>query len=641
MSDDNNSPPNLLQLPDNSIMEANMSCGIRFDDDLVQSASSTSSIHPGFISHYPASIPDPLQHSFVPLIPQIFSVNEYSSNPMSLLPSTTTSNPPVLTLTTAANPLPNPTSIQLPSSTSVTTNQPSAILTSTAPSNSSSTTINNNPIINTTFLPPTSISKPLANPTAPIPSQSIPYKINPLEISHPSQYLELLPSVENTYIFDKKLNKVNILLNGSLSGNFFISRAKPDDEAQESKDYDLTFYRRNLFQISCTIRNARDAYYAVTTNNEYSRILSLKLGISVSGSDETKPIKLLYSPPKNTSNNGPNTPTTNSPAEIEPNLKRVIVNDSGYDEVIDWKRLQFSSATAHNGRKRLQNFFTITVTLYAELENTQRIELIKSHSRPIVVRGRNPRFYQLRENIPLSENPLINRTKPFKSYTATTSNARNSIPASTKDYKNAIDDAIDPDVVTNSALTISTNNSTSSPQSPEIKHNLVLSNQSNNNTTTSSNPHKRFKKSKTTTLSIYDDDKNKTNDEYDATTCNNNNDDQESNSMPPLEASPSSPSSASEPEDQDHSEEQSLMDPDDVLLDHYHTYQYIAIDHAYWSPPVEVVYRPHATKHMFPTQQQLDQQIEAQHQQLIGGKGLAVGSISNSSGISLKRKFSE
>lgn len=640
MSDDNNSPPNLLQLPDNSIMEANMSCGIRFDDDMVQSASS---LHPGFINHYPGSIQDPLQHSFVPLIPQMFSVNEYSPNPMSLVPSTTTSNAPVLTLTTAANPLPNPTSIQIPSSTSVTTTvQPSAILTATAPTNSnqlSNSNMNSNSVINTTFLPPTSINKSLANPTAPMPSQSIPYKINPLEITHPSQYLELLPSVENTYIFDKKLNKVNILLNGSLSGNFFISRAKPDDEAQESKDYDLTFYRRNLFQISCTIRNARDAYYAVTSNNEYSRILSLKLGISVSGSDETKPIKLLYSPPKNTSNNGANTPTSNTPAEIEPNLKRVIVNDSGYDEVIDWKRLQFSSATAHNGRKRLQNFFTITVTLYAELENTQRIELIKSHSRPIVVRGRNPRFYQLRENIPLSENPLINRTKPFKSYSATTTNARNSNAAATKDYKiNGIDDAIDPDVVSNNALTITTNSS-STPQSPDVKQNLVLSNPSNHNTGTTSNPHKRFKKSKTTTLSIYDNDKTKTNDEYDATTCNNN-DDQESNSMPPLEASPSSPSSASEPEDQDHSEEQSLMDPDDVLLDHYHTYQYIAIDHAYWSPPVEVVYRPHATKHMFPTQQQLDQQIEAQHQQLIGGKGLAVGSISNSSGISLKRKFS-
>lgn len=633
--DNNNSPPNLLQLPDNSIMEANISCGLRFDDDL----SSSAQMPPTFVSHYPGALPDPLQQQFVPMIPQMFAINEYPSSQLSLISAATSSSSsssaPIFTHTTSTNSISNQTSTSLSLSSNL--NQTHHDVQSTA--NNSHLTIPTNSHDNQSN--PTNTST--ANPSSPLPPQNTPFKINPLNITHPSQYLELLPSIENTYIFDKKLNKVNILLNGSLSGNFFISRAKPDDEAQESKEYDLTFYRRNLFQISCTIRNARDAYYAVTNTNEYSRILSLKLGISVTGSDETKPIKLLYSPPKNGSNNATSNPSI-TPSEIEPNLKRVFINDRGYDEVVDWKRLQFSSATAHNGRKRLQNFFTITVTLYAELENTQRIELIKSHSRPIVVRGRNPRFYQLRENIPLSENPLINRAKPFKSYNSSPNN----------DFKSGSNNSIK---MTNNTVNKKRPHSgdSSTPSTPIdsafSKNTLAQSSnseatESKSTTTTplmnvSRNPHKRLKTSETP-LSIYDQDTKKYNyDDYDMKNIDTINDQEgNSNLIPPLETSPSSPSSGSEPEDHDQSEEQSLIDPDDVLLDHYHTYQYIAIDHAYWSPPVEVVYCPHATKHMFPTQQQLDQQIEAQHQQLIGGKGINGASIGlNNTGITLKRKI--
>lgn len=55
--------------------------------------------------------------------------------------------------------------------------------------------------------------------------------------------------------------------------------------------------------------------------------------------------------------------------------------------------------------------FTITVTLYAELENTQRVALVKASSRPIVVRGRNPRFYQFRENIPFRQSLFLIETE--------------------------------------------------------------------------------------------------------------------------------------------------------------------------------------------------------------------------------------
>lgn len=667
---DDNSPPNLLQLPDNSIMEAEVSsaCAMRFTDSMVQ---------PPFIGSYPGpGLTDPMQAQYVPLIPQMFALGDYSSNPMALVPASTASAS-ALTLTAAANPL----QVNMnPAIQTINTNQ-LGIPNEFNESNENNTTNTTNANTNTSHNEINTANITHMNPS-PLVHQNISFNYSH-EITHSSQYLELLPSIENSYIFDKKFNKVNVFLSGTLSGNFFISRTKPDDETQESKEYDLTFYRRNLFQISCTIRNARDAYYAVA-NNEYSKIVSLKLGISVTGSDETKPIKLLYSPPKSNNSNGTSTmmaPTT--PTEIEPNLKRVFINDSGYDEVIDWKRLQFSSATAHNGRKRLQNFFTITVTLYAELENAQRIELMKSHSRPIVVRGRNPRFYQLRENIPLSENPLINRTKPFKSYhsnmgipfnnnTAHNNNNNNTTPITTTKIEspflsnkstasnNTESTNLNTTESTKSSLGSSNTTSNSNkrsyePDVPESNNTSTIASAASTTSTStasaaSSNPHKRFKTSKTS-LSIHDETEPQSDDGEedgggeDANTHSNTNKCAPSSScpgLPALEESPSSPSSASEPEDQ--SEDQSLLDPDDVLLDHYNTYQYIAIDHAYWSPPVEVVYRPHAAKHMFPTQQQMDQQVEAQHQQLIGSKGgvmAAIGGLGVGGNIPLiKRKFS-
>lgn len=113
----------------------------------------------------------------------------------------------------------------------------------------------------------------------------------------------------------------------------------------------------------------------------------------------------------------------------------------------------------------------------------------------------------------------------------------------------------------------------------------------NTNTTTtrpnlSSNHHKRLKKSKPPPFNHGEN----------GPQSDGNND-----SIPALDRSSPS-SSASEPEDR------SPPGPDnDVLLvDHDNTYQYITIDHTYWSPLVEAVYRPHATKHRFVSQQQAD-----------------------------------
>lgn len=177
---------------------------------------------------------------------------------------------------------------------------------------------------------------------------------------------------------------------------------------EDSSNYELTFYRRNLFLITANVYNARRAKFVNIGGNKH-RIISLKTALSVTGSDDTKQPKLLYTPPKAQSsaasvdNDGKKDSKPVKLEEQEPRVIQIPANPLMDENSIEWKRLQFRSATAHNGRKKLQNFFTISIKLIAELSNGNTVTLIKADSRPIIVRGRNPRFYQSRVNISISD----------------------------------------------------------------------------------------------------------------------------------------------------------------------------------------------------------------------------------------------
>lgn len=244
-----------------------------------------------------------------------------------------------------------------------------------------------------------------------------------------SKYLHLLPAVCEVALFDSRGNAAKMGLAGHLSGQFSLSPTgpsgstshdseMPQDPSQattgsekpspprkspstsepglNSNQFELTFYRRNLFQVSCTVTNARNAIFADSPSgdkNQRSRIIGLSMEVSLSGTDDNKKPKLLYTPPKPDA----------LKSKQEPSIKPLWPKDSAQSEVVDWKRLQFNSATLHNGRRRLQNYFTLTVSVIGELENRKRVRLVYANSRPIVVRGRNPRFYSNRQTIAISD----------------------------------------------------------------------------------------------------------------------------------------------------------------------------------------------------------------------------------------------
>lgn len=283
--------------------------------------------------------------------------------------------------------------------------------------------------------------------------------------------LSFLPAFKETVLYDTRGNPVDVDLNVTLSGNFFLSEISPPDDKGDGNDeeddqeelndlhgsksqdtkvtgdenadeerakdhmlYELTFYRRNLFQVTATVSNAHSAAYAANAENpqQRSRILSLSLAVSVLGSQDKKLRGLLYCMPKGASGEGQRKNDNNndqdqkSKSDVgEPAIKSIYPTDSGYDNVVSWKRLQFRSATSHNGHRKYQHYFSVCVSVYAELENTQRICIINAYSRPIVVRGRNPRFYQNRNNIVISE---IDRDSSVAAAVADLLKEFNSIP---------------------------------------------------------------------------------------------------------------------------------------------------------------------------------------------------------------------
>src|SRR5687768_4855730 len=59
-------------------------------------------------------------------------------------------------------------------------------------------------------------------------------------------------------------------------------------------------------------------------------------------------------------------------------------------------------ATANNGRrKELQQHFVLHLKVMGTLSNGSKVVLIESTTAPIVVRGRSPRNFQARKEIPL------------------------------------------------------------------------------------------------------------------------------------------------------------------------------------------------------------------------------------------------
>ena len=241
--------------------------------------------------------------------------------------------------------------------------------------------------------------------------------------------------VYNFTLLDYSLRRTSISMSAQLHGMFFLAESpwttSPAENTPPQQGAELTCYRRNLFQITGSVTLPRSLRYIMTDQGDRIPILAQELTVSATESVEGNPVKIISVPWKTpaANNNGNNPPPVEeTPAKVEKEPPPISLDimagqdlDTDYATFpIAWKRLQFRVATANNGRrKELQQHFVVRLKVVTTLSTGAKIPISEVHSAPVIVRGRSPRNFQSRKDLPLSGSAAASRKNAQASTSAT------------------------------------------------------------------------------------------------------------------------------------------------------------------------------------------------------------------------------
>lgn len=228
-----------------------------------------------------------------------------------------------------------------------------------------------------------------------------------LQFSMPSFHYALL---------DYTYRRVPVSLSAQLHGMFFLAESLWQGNDNLTGPKELTCYRRNLFSISGQVQLPRTLRYILTDQGEQVPIVGQELELSAKESVENNPVRIISVPWKTPAGAGP--PPDEKPEREPTNIPLDLLSGAELDPdnaniPFSWKRLQFRIATANNGRrKELQQHFTIKLRVVATLSTGQKASLCEVTSGPIIVRGRSPRNFQAKREIPVGSGSISGRKAP-------------------------------------------------------------------------------------------------------------------------------------------------------------------------------------------------------------------------------------
>jgi len=247
-------------------------------------------------------------------------------------------------------------------------------------------------------------------------------------IDHNNKLLSFSLPVYHFTLLDYSMRRTSLSLSAQLHGMFFLAESpyttSPSENAPPQQGAELTCYRRNLFQITGSVTLPRGMRYIMTDQGDRIPILAQELTVSATESVEGNPVKIISVPWKTPSaaaaNSGPTLEesSTGSAAKVEKEPPPIPLDimagqdlDTDYATFpIAWKRLQFRVATANNGRrKELQQHFVVRLKVVATLSTGAKIPISEVQSGPVIVRGRSPRNFQSRKDLPLSGSAAASR----------------------------------------------------------------------------------------------------------------------------------------------------------------------------------------------------------------------------------------
>ncbi|RMZ74889.1 hypothetical protein DV737_g5634, partial [Chaetothyriales sp. CBS 132003] len=259
-------------------------------------------------------------------------------------------------------------------------------------------------------------------------------------IDRDSKYLSFSMPQYNFTLLDDSFRRSSLNIHAQLHGMFFLAESQwPATPDAPPPPPELTCYRRNLFQITGSITLPRNLRYVFTDDGSRIPIYELELTVSATESVEGNAVKIISVPWKTPS--GGEAPKPEDKVEREPPsipLDKMSGQDVDTDYTtfpIQWKRLQFRIATANNGRrKELQQHFTLHLKIMASLSTGEKIAIAESRSGAIIVRGRSPRNFASRKDLPLSSSTNVRK------HVSTHRNSTTSAPQITSNPKGNADD---------------------------------------------------------------------------------------------------------------------------------------------------------------------------------------------------------
>ncbi|PNY27208.1 Transcription factor vib-1 [Tolypocladium capitatum] len=228
-----------------------------------------------------------------------------------------------------------------------------------------------------------------------------------LTVNQDHKLLAFKRAQDKSTILDQHGRVQQMDLSAQLHGMFFLSEMPSNTTDGAAVQPELTCYRRNLFQVSGSLVMPRGQLSVVNEANETLPVTSMEVAISAIESVDGNPVRLIVipwkTPPPNSSE------VSQGPDQEPPTLPLIPFQDDGADAQgelavypIGWRRLQFRIATANNGRrKELQQHFVLHLKVHGTLADNSKVVLSESTTAPIVVRGRSPRNFQARKEIPL------------------------------------------------------------------------------------------------------------------------------------------------------------------------------------------------------------------------------------------------
>jgi len=201
-------------------------------------------------------------------------------------------------------------------------------------------------------------------------------------------------------------------MTAELYGMFFVAEDVFGGETS-GRPLELTCYRRNLFQISGTVTLSRSCTHMMNEQGQRIPIYDMSASISALESIEGKTTDIISVPWKTSTLSSSEDKAGQAPPKwpldlsMNPELDPHIVHIP-----IAWKRLQFKHATANNGRRKgLQQHYIIQINLVATLATGETMKVTEIQSGPIIVRGRSPRNFDSRKDVPLSEKKIESKPR--------------------------------------------------------------------------------------------------------------------------------------------------------------------------------------------------------------------------------------